>query len=77
MELYDFLFFLAEKNLLSKYFKNAEKSFDGIYMEKFLQGWQADDALNNAFLWNQSEEGFDFWYEIDKEWKDYVNKQTI
>lgn len=25
MELYDFLFFFAEKNLLSKFFKNAEK----------------------------------------------------
>lgn len=77
MELYDFLLFLAEKDLLSKYFKNAEKGRDGIYMSQYLQDWQTEDALNGAFVWSQSEEGFDFWNEIDKERKDYVKKQTI
>ena len=77
MELYDFFFFFSERNLLSKYFKNAEKGHDEIFIEQCLRDWHADDAINGAFVWRQSEEGFDFWKEIDKEWKDYVNERAI
>ena len=59
-----FISFLKEHRAYSAYMRNSEKSrisiFEVVEPFKYLCG---------AFVWEDTKEGFNYWFALDKEWR--------
>ena len=78
----DFIVFLKRKDVYMSFIKNVmkdnqmlrEKSME---VKSFLLGyWEyfglvATGCLMCSFLWENSEQGYEFWSKLDKEWVHY------
>ena len=72
-----FFAFLKENNAYDKwrYYVQKQHSINGIWWwNDFYQTLYEDRclrAINNAFNWTDTKEGYDFWFKIQKEWRNY------
>lgn len=73
----EFLCFLIENKCFENYIYNIEK-YNKINRNKkfhilteFTNHQKKHDILANSFLWNNTQEGFNFWNKIDKKWRSY------
>ena len=73
-EFEQFRLFLIENDVLDRYIKYAyierteRKYVEHLYIRKIID-W--------AFMWNTTEEGWDFWRELDNKWRDKCDAEII
>ena len=65
-----FFRFLKENGLFGRYLKyyKINKLNEKRPLYKFLNGYDPFVYISNAFSWDETEEGFDFWEEKHSEW---------
>jgi len=88
----EFLLFLKKENAYKEYikaikqqkkvqFKNWGNEINVLtihHLEKcFRNGYGLGSLIDNAFHWDSTEEGFDFWSELDKKWRDKMKDTEI
>lgn len=61
-----FFAFLEKHGCKEKWVKNAEEYHDSII--NFLAGHYCEYWIDNAFTWDDTQEGENFWYKIDVLW---------
>lgn len=74
--------FLIKRKIYDSYIKNFYCAnyvfFTKENVIKFLANTIRDkdeeSLIGGAFTWSCTEEGRDFWYEIDKKWREYLEK---
>lgn len=77
-KLYKFYKFLIKRNICEKYIFNVKNfyPFDNEHIIKFLADRIKTNneimLISSAFEWGSTQEGHDFWKNIDKEWKKYL-----
>jgi len=71
----EFIKFLKSKRIFSKFERNLKSdrdiTFDEYSDSKSEEG--GIDLLISAFYWDQTPENYDFWDEIDEDWRKIVN----
>lgn len=72
-----FINFLREKNCYESFASNLPlhlplTKYLESYNLKFISG-----IIENSFSWKTTKEKFNYWYELDKEWKITINKYVL
>jgi len=65
----DFYLFLAKRNALAKFKKNWKRVKGGILISSYLKDDTRHRVLSSAFSWGDTQEGFRFWADINREWE--------
>jgi len=72
--------FLERNDCLEKWFKNYNKydipNKKNVPLKNFLIGYRSS-YINYAFRWRLSPEGYDYWMNIDKKWKEEEERNSI
>jgi hypothetical protein len=74
--------FLIKRKIYDSYIKNfycanydlftKENVID--FLANTIRGKDEESLIGCAFTWSRTEEGRNFWYEIDKKWREYLEK---
>ena len=63
-----FLPFLKENGIKEQYFNNLEENIKNI---------EPYDYFNIAFMWGNTSEGFSFWSNLNKKWREYLQNTNL
>ena len=78
--------FLLDNNIDTEYFRNLNKNSSESYLtitnkldlDKFLKEYFKSDFISEAFIWEDTEEGYEFWSSIHNKWREmserYIDK---
>lgn len=68
MEIRDLIVFLKINNALGKFFTNLEKQRGTDAIAYYFENWEWQSAIDQAFVFDETEEGFKYWFDIMREW---------
>jgi len=79
-----FVRFLKEKRVTRAYVNNSihcidmirRGCYDNIQFTTIMQDYMLDELINHAFVWRDTPEGDDFWYNLEVEWQKIVNEMS-
>jgi hypothetical protein len=69
--------FLNSKNLFELFNSNYSDENISFHIDIYDDSNHAYDYFTNAFDWDFTEEGGDFWDNINEEWYDYIEKEDL
>lgn len=80
-----FVRFLAERRVRNAFIINVYKRFGHVYGEKMsicniykvFQETSNHSFIDYALDWNETKEGYDFWYGVHRDFITLVNEKTI
>lgn len=74
----DFLTFLQDKCALANYLNainaetGAKERLEALISGKLVSPKMAAILVTNVFIWEDSQLGKEYWAEIDKQWREYI-----
>lgn len=70
----DLLEFLEAEGVTDKFIKNIKSGAlnEGI-TEEYFEEDEEEFYIGYSFIWSDTEEGLEFWNNIDEKWKEYIN----
>lgn len=69
--------FLNEKNLLELFNHNYNNENTIFYFDIYDHTNHVYDYIINAFDWDLTEQGESFWYNINDQWYDYIERNDL
>lgn len=69
--------FLNEKNLLELFNHNYNNENAIFYFDIYDHTNHVYDYIINAFDWDLTEQGESFWYNINDQWYDYIERNDL
>ena len=67
-----FIKWMKEKHIWNEYKENYKKVNFNTEINNFIGLLTVDAYILSAFNWKTSEEGWDFWNDIDTKWQEYL-----
>ncbi len=71
------LTFLLKKNILIQFLTNKQKENNMRMSTALLRGENTKYAIDEAFIWDNTPEGDDFWEEIHNEYYEYYKEKEL
>lgn len=69
--------FLHDKNIFDSFFENYKNQYLNFHIDIFDEVIDVYDYFYFAFDWEYTDEGDDFWLNINDEWYDYCNDNNL
>ncbi len=75
--------FLYNRGLLKTFERNLKSdAFERDLKKKNINSYikyngDSIEAIDDAFNWNDSPEGYNFWYDVDGDWRDSMMNRTL
>ena len=71
----EFVKFLVHEHILKKYVNNLQNKNNACRIKRFKiysYDFLPQDLLARSFHWDETTEGFDFWYRIHRKWAQWI-----
>lgn len=68
--------FLIDNNIFSQFCSNIFVEYSMLLYE-YCEYIRPFHYINEAFTWSHTEEGYDFWWEVDRKWYKIYEKNKL
>ncbi len=74
MKIKDFFDYVNAERSLNK---GPERSIEGYVKSSISDGISIYDLITNAFIWQKTSEGIEYWRIVDREWRTLVERWNL
>ena len=68
--------YLKSKEWYDRYLHNIKKVFSSGSVSNYTLGRKSYNTIRLAFNWKITDEGYDYWADIDKEFREWFNSKN-